>query len=237
MTRNAAGVLTASNIALPDNLKLKTFRDGFRTRFCEALLARRVIVVEGKTELVAYSAVARRSAELAPANYQRLDTLGWVPFDAGGQTTVASFATFFRGLGKTVATIFDQQALPERQAILASCDAAFEQPYTGFEHLLAAEVSVPTQAWFVRFFVGAGEWPQALNNLVPPQGSPDETYRAAFLALFKHKKGDDYLTVFFEQCQVGHFPPTMLGIITALKNLAAPPPAPPVPPAQADIFA
>src|SRR5690606_28788773 len=60
MTRNAAGVLTASNIALPDNLKLKTFRDGFRTRFCEALLARRVIVVEGKTELVAYSAVARR---------------------------------------------------------------------------------------------------------------------------------------------------------------------------------
>ena len=33
MTRNATGVLTASNIALPDNLKLKTFRDGFRTRF------------------------------------------------------------------------------------------------------------------------------------------------------------------------------------------------------------
>ncbi|MEH2472033.1 putative ATP-dependent endonuclease of OLD family [Nitrobacteraceae bacterium AZCC 2161] len=53
LTRNAAGLLTASNIALPDNLKLKTFRDGFRTRFCEALLARRIIVVEGKTELVA----------------------------------------------------------------------------------------------------------------------------------------------------------------------------------------
>ena len=232
MTRNAAGVLTASNIALPDNLKLKTFRDGFRTRFCEALLARRVIVVEGKTELVAYSAVARRAAELAPASYQRLDALGWVPFDAGGQTAVASFATFFRSLGKTVATIFDQQAQPERQAILASCDAAFEQPYAGFEHLLAAEVSVPMQAWFVQFFVGAGEWPQALNNLIPQQGSPDETYRAAFLALFKHKKGDDYLTVFFEQCQVGHFPQTMLGIVTALKNLAAPP----APPAQANIF-
>ena len=238
MTRNAAGVLTASNIALPDNLKLKTFRDGFRTRFCEALLARRVIVVEGKTELVAYSAVARRAAELAPAIYQRLDSLGWVPFDAGGQTAVASFATFFHSLGKTVATIFDQQADAERQALIASCDAAFEQPYAGFEHLLAAEVSVAMQAWFVRFFVDAGEWPQALNNLVPPQGSPDETYRPAFVALFKHKKGDDYLTVFLEQCQVGHFPQTMLGIITALKNLAAPPPppSPAPPPAQANIF-
>lgn len=98
MTRNVAGVLTASNIALPENLKLKTFRDGFRTRFCEALLARRVIVVEGKTELVAYSAVARRAAELEPAHFQRLDALGWVPFDAGGQTAVASFAAFFRSL-------------------------------------------------------------------------------------------------------------------------------------------
>jgi len=237
MTRNAAGVLTASNIALPENLKLKTFRDGFRTRFCEALLARRVIVVEGKTELVAYSAVARRAAELAPADYQRLDALGWVPFDAGGQTAVASFAAFFRSLGKTVATIFDQQADAERQAIVASCDAAFEQPYAGFEHLLAAEVSVAMQAWFVQFFVGAGEWPQALNHLLPPPGSPEENYRPAFVALFKHKKGDDYLTVFLDLCQVGHFPPTMLGVITALKNLAAPPALPPLPPpAQPNIF-
>lgn len=237
MTRNAAGVLTASNIALPENLKLKTFRDGFRTRFCEALLARRVIVVEGKTELVAYSAVARRAAELAPADYQRLDALGWVPFDAGGQAAVASFAAFFRSLGKTVATIFDQQADAERQAIVASCDAAFEQPYAGFEHLLAAEVSVAMQAWFVQFFVGAGEWPQALNHLLPPPGSPEENYRSAFVALFKHKKGDDYLTVFLDLCQVGHFPPTMLRVITALKNLAAPPPPPPPrPPAQPNIF-
>jgi hypothetical protein len=98
-------------------------------------------------------------AELAPANYQRLDALGWVPFDAGGQTAIAPFAAFFRSLGKTVATIFDQQAEAARAAIVAACDAAYEQPYGGFEHLLAAEVSVPMQAWFVRFFVAAGEWP------------------------------------------------------------------------------
>ena len=233
LTRDGAGVLQAANVILPDNLKLKIFRDGFRTRFCEALLARRVIVVEGKTELVAYSAVARRAAELDPATYQRLDALGWVPFDAAGQSAVASFASFFRSLGKTVATIFDQQQPVERAAIIASCDAAFEQPYAGFEHLLRAEIAPAMQAWFVRWFVAAGEWPQALQHLVPAAGAVDDAYGQAFHELFMHKKGDDYLTVFFEQCQVGHFPATMMATIAALKQMVAPPPlGPPAEPAN-----
>jgi putative ATP-dependent endonuclease of OLD family len=80
LTRSSDGVLVAAGVVLPDNLKLKIFRDGMRTRFCEALLARRVVVVEGKTELVAYTTVARRAAELDASNYQRLDSMGWVPF-------------------------------------------------------------------------------------------------------------------------------------------------------------
>ncbi len=235
LTRDGAGVLQAANVILPDNLKLKIFRDGFRTRFCEALLARRVIVVEGKTELVAYSAVARRAAELDPATYQRLDALGWVPFDAAGQSAVASFASFFRSLGKTVATIFDQQQPVERAAIIASCEAAFEQPYAGFEHLLRAEIAPAMQTWFVRWFVAAGEWPQALRHLVPAAGAADDAYGQAFHELFMHKKGDDYLTVFFEQCQVGHFPATMMATIAALKQMVTPPP--PAPPAEpANLF-
>jgi putative ATP-dependent endonuclease of OLD family len=228
--RDATAHLTASNVVLPANLKLKIFRDGFRTRFCEALLARRVLVVEGKTEFVAYSSVARRAAELAPAQYKRLDSLGWVPFDAGGETSVAPFATFFRGLGKTVATIFDRQDPAAAAAIGLSCDRAFEQPYAGFEHLLRDEVSVPMQKWFVQWFVQQGEWPPALAHLVPPDGSPDATYTAPFLALFTHKKGDEYLTIFFGSCQVGHFPATMMRILGELRAMVEPPPAPPAPP-------
>lgn len=239
MRRDNAGLLTSTNVVLPENLKFKIFRDGFRTRFCEALLARRVLVMEGKTEFVAYSAVARRMAALAPAQHQRLDTLGWVPFDAGGQTAVASFAGFFRGLGKTVATIFDQQAPAAREAIVAASDRAFEQPYAGFEHLLRAEVWPNMQSWFVKWFVQAGEWPQALANLVPPEGAPDEQYQPAFLALFMHKKGEDYLTIFFDQCQLGHFPPTMIRILAELQAMVQPPPdapAPPGPPPQRNVF-
>jgi putative ATP-dependent endonuclease of OLD family len=82
------------------------------------------------------------------------------------------------------------------------------------------------QSWFVEWFVRAGEWPQALAHLVPAEGSPDQAYRAPFLALFTHKKGDDYLTIFFDHCQVQHFPATMMRILGELRNMVVPPPQP-----------
>ncbi|MBH1991569.1 MAG: AAA family ATPase [Sphingomonadaceae bacterium] len=230
MQRDPTALLTASAVVLPANLKLKIFRDGFRTRFCEALLARRVLVVEGKTEFVAYSAAARRAAECLPAQHKRLDSLGWVPFDAGGDTNVAGFARFFKSLGKTVATIFDQQQPLVAAGIALECDKAFEQPYAGFEHLLQAEVALNMQKWFVDWFVQAGEWPQALQHLVPADGSPDAAYTGPFLALFTHKKGDEYLTIFFSQCAVGHMPATMMRILGELRAMVEPPPPVPVPP-------
>jgi putative ATP-dependent endonuclease of OLD family len=227
--RDGAGVLQVANVVLPEKLKLKIFRDGLRTRFCEALLARRVIVMEGKTELVAYSTVARRAAELDPVTYQRLDTLGWVPFDATGQSGVASFAAFFRSLGKTVATIFDQQPPTELAAITAACHASFQQPYAGFEQLLYTEAAPIAQAWFVKFLVESGEWPTALAGQIPPVGSPDDAYRSPLYALFAHKKGDEFLAMFFNACLIEHFPASMLTTLRSLKAMVISPlPSPPL---------
>lgn len=223
LARSGDGILVASAVALPDNLKLKLFRDGMRTRFCEALLARRVLVVEGKTELVAYTAVARRAAELDATNYQRLDSMGWVPFDATGHGGVASFAAFFRSLGKTVATIFDKQAPASLAAITASCDAAFEQQYAGFEQLLQAEAATNAQADFVKYLIGQNEWPAALQAFVPADGSPDQAYSEALFRLFTHKKGDEFLSVFFNGCVMEHFPASMLTTIKKLRAMAMPP--------------
>jgi putative ATP-dependent endonuclease of OLD family len=179
-----------------------------------------------------------------PQSSHQQITSDWTRSDGFRSTPVAKprslrLQHFFEASGKPLPRSSTNKLTPSARAIVASCDVPFEQPYAGFEHLLAAEVSVAMQAWFVQFFVRAGEWPQALNHLVPPPGSPEENYRPAFVALFMHKKGDDYLTVFLDLCQVGHFPPTMLRVITALKNLAAPPPPPPPPPsppAQPNIF-
>jgi putative ATP-dependent endonuclease of OLD family len=39
LSRDASGTLAQSAIVLPDSIKLKRFRQEFRTRFCEGLLA------------------------------------------------------------------------------------------------------------------------------------------------------------------------------------------------------
>ncbi|MYC30344.1 MAG: AAA family ATPase, partial [Chloroflexi bacterium] len=44
--RDTSGILALKSIALPDNVKLKRYRQEFRTRFCEGLLARRGLVAE-----------------------------------------------------------------------------------------------------------------------------------------------------------------------------------------------
>ncbi len=167
LTRDNAGLLTATSVVLPDNLKLKIFRDGFRTRFCEALLARRVIVVEVRRN---WSPTVLWRVERL--NLPRRNTSGSMHLGGCPSTRVAKrrwhrLPTFFRGLGKTVATIFDQQQPEARAAIVAACHAPFEQPYAGFEHMLQAEVSPAMQAWFVQWFAGAGEWPPALAHLIP----------------------------------------------------------------------
>jgi putative ATP-dependent endonuclease of OLD family len=74
--RDADGVLARQAIALPANVKLKRYRQQFRTRFCEGLLARRILVAEGATEASAFPAACRRLAELKPDTYSSLEALG-----------------------------------------------------------------------------------------------------------------------------------------------------------------
>ncbi len=66
LSRSKCGDLAQSPINLPDSVKPKRYRQEFRTRFCEGLLARRIMIAEGATEAAALPAVCRRLAELNP---------------------------------------------------------------------------------------------------------------------------------------------------------------------------
>ena len=68
LARDAAGVLNQSPIALPNCVKPKRYRQEFRTRFCEGLLTRRILIAEGATEASAFSVVCQRLAELQARN-------------------------------------------------------------------------------------------------------------------------------------------------------------------------
>ncbi len=73
LSRSDDGVLSQAKIALPDSVKHKRYRQEFRTRFCEGLLSRRVIIAEGATEATFFPVATRRLAELNPATYASLD--------------------------------------------------------------------------------------------------------------------------------------------------------------------
>src|SRR5208282_1581808 len=97
--RDADGVLARQAIALPANVKLKRYRQQFRTRFCEGLLARRILVAEGATEASAFPAACRRLAELKPDTYSSLEALGVCIVDSGGESDIPGMAQLYRELG------------------------------------------------------------------------------------------------------------------------------------------
>ena len=65
MSRSGDGLLSQASVNLPESVKHKRYRQEFRTRFCEGLLSRRMLLAEGATEATAFPAVARRLKVLA----------------------------------------------------------------------------------------------------------------------------------------------------------------------------
>jgi putative ATP-dependent endonuclease of OLD family len=100
LSRANDGVLSQAQIALPDSVKHKRYRQEFRTRFCEGLLSRRVLIAEGATEASAFPVAARRLSELNPATYASLEALGICIIDAGTESQIADLAGLYKGLGK-----------------------------------------------------------------------------------------------------------------------------------------
>jgi hypothetical protein len=138
---------------------------------------------------------------------------------------VAPYAAFFRGLGKTVATIFDQQQPADFAAIKAASHFTFQQPFSGFEELVVAEMSTSAQARFVRQLEADGEWPPSIAARLPASGAPDSAYPPALFELLKHKKGDEYVPELFGQAGLAELPATVLTTLAALRTHTAPPPA------------
>ena len=132
LTRSAHGELRQSTIVLPDSVKLKRYRQQFRTRFCEALLARRVLIAEGATEATALPAAARRLSELKPATYAPLEALGISILDAGSETQVEDLASLYKSLGKETFALCDKQPDERKKAIEGKVKALFMHEETGF---------------------------------------------------------------------------------------------------------
>lgn len=217
--QHATGTMSTTRIALPSSLKAKVFRSGLRTRFCEALLARRVLVTEGDTEAESYATLAKTAARANPLKYARLDTRGWAIFDAQGETNVAGFAKFFRGLGKQVAAVFDQQPAERLKDIEASSDLSFEQQYSGFEALIIAEVPADAQRAYVDDLIATDAWP---SHIQEPEDEEDASYAKSLRKLLQKGKGDRYAAELLMVLTENQFPQTMTEVLEELKKASEP---------------
>jgi putative ATP-dependent endonuclease of OLD family len=199
LRRSEEGQLAQATVVLPDSVKLKRYRQQFRTRFCEGLLSRRVLLAEGATEAAALPAAARRLSELSPATFASLEALGVAVLDAGSETQIADLAKLYKGLGKETFAFCDKQSEDRKQAIEAEVTALFMHGEAGFEDLVFKNT---TQAALERF-AAALDWPPHLKQKYP---NLKKNTTEALKEYFGWSKGNWGLADYLAQCSEAEIP-------------------------------
>ena len=218
LERDGEGVLEQKAITLPDNVKLKRYRQQFRTRFCEGLLARRVLVAEGATETSAFSVACRRLAELKPDSYASLEALGVCIVDVGGETAISGIARLYRGLGKRAFAICDKQGDANKDLIEAQVELLLMHEEKGFEAMVLQGTTEAALKRFTKLI----DWPQDLA-----QKYPDPEARAAdsLTDYFARSKGNWGIADFLAQCSEAEIPQWLRDAAVNLKDACLPTPA------------
>ncbi|WP_170429806.1 ATP-dependent nuclease [Ruegeria arenilitoris] len=213
--RTSAGELSRQSINLPANLKLKVYRQDFRTRFCEGLLSRRVLVAEGETETTAFPVVCRRLAELAPQKYKSLEALGVCTLNAGSDSKIPSMATLFKGLGKRTFALCDKQDAASQAQIESEVELLLMHEKKGFEALVVQGTTEDA----LKRFAGSIEWPPHLAAKYP---DPVADASNALSDYFSWAKGNWGIADFLAQCSEAEIPEWLRDACTSLMNTCDP---------------
>lgn len=216
--RDGEGILGQKAITLPDNVKLKRYRQQFRTRFCEGLLARRVLVAEGATETSAFPVACRRLAELQPDTYASLEALGICVVDAGGESDIAGMAKLYRDLGKRTFAICDKQSDANKALIEAQVELLLMHEEKGFEAMVLKGTTEAALKRFTKLI----DWPQDLAQKYP---NPEAQAAAALTDYFAKSKGNWGIADFLAQCSEAEMPQWLRDAAVKLKDACFPAPA------------
>ena len=217
LSRSGDGVLIQAVVSLPESVKQKRYRQEFRTRFCEGLLARRILLAEGATEATAFPAVARRLAELDPAKYNSLEVLGICTIDAGTESQLADLGGLYRGLGKTVYAVCDSQTAANEAAIRTQVDELFMHNEKGIEDLVLNN----TTAAALERFADILAWPPHLAAKYP---DPKADIVNAVGEYLGWAKGNWGLAEFLAQCNEDEIPEWMRETCIRIRELSQPVP-------------
>jgi len=224
LSRDNSGTLSQAQIALPDSVKHKRYRQEFRTRFCEGLLSRRVLIAEGATEASAFPVAARRLSELNAATYTSIEALGICIIDAGTESQIADLAGLYKGLGKRTFGLCDKQTDAAKASIEAQVERLFMHDEKGIEDLILKNT---TQEALERFS-DALDWPPHILGKFP---DPKVNPIPALKEYFGWAKGNWGIADFLGQCSEAEIPSWIRDACITLKAICDPPTAPIAPPA------
>jgi len=216
LMRATDGTLKQFAIDLPPSIKHKRYRQEFRTRFCEGLLARRILLAEGATEAASLPAAARRLAEVNPSAYSSFEALGLCTIDAGGDGNIADLGKLYSNLGKVVYAVCDKQAAPNQAAIEARVAKLFMHNETDIEKLVLKNT---TQAALERFI----DCIQLPPHLTSKYAIPKADALDVITEFFAWAKGNWGLAEFLSQCSEAEIPEWIRNTCRELRDLCQPP--------------
>ena len=216
------GVMKVSSAGMPPNVKVKGYQEELRKRFCETLLARRVLIVEGRTELDVYSAAARKLQKLHQDEHISFETLGISPINAESDSKISPLGEYYRGMNKKVYAIFDKQDVSSREKITSSVDYAFEAAEHGIENVVLKGVEGSVLRKFAMKLVSEGDWPSHLKRCTPNDSMTDDEIYNALFDYMTGKKGEGALARLVVFCNEDEMPAfvrdTIYSIAETIKN-------------------
>ena len=210
--RDDDGVLVRKSIELPDNVKPKRYRQEFRTRFCEGLLARRVLVAEGATEAAVFPVVCRRLAELNPYTYASLEVIGVCVVDAGGESQIPGTAKLYKDLGKKTFAICDKQSDLNLARIEEQVDLLLMHEEKGFEDMVMNDT---TDEALQRFAEKTELLPDLNQKCSVPKAQVNDVLRE----YFGKSKGSWGIADFIAQCTEDEIPQWLKDAAVKVKNI------------------
>jgi putative ATP-dependent endonuclease of OLD family len=219
------GVLSAVIASYPPSVKAKGYKAEVRKRFCEALLSRRVLIAEGRTEYDAYPAAARRLHELHPTEFRSLEALGIAIVDADGDSNIAPIGEHYKKLGKKVYAVFDHQEAEQKAKIVAAVNDSYEAIEKGFENVLLNGTTEEALRRYANQVVNDGEWPSHLSTKMP---KPETTYPNLLEGMrefFKWAKGNGAAADFLMTCTREEMPKFIVETLSAIRYSVEPPKA------------
>lgn len=211
------GIVNGIPADISELTKKKNFRLEFRKKYSEALLARRVLIVEGRTEFDALPAASRKLNQIDEKRFKTLEAMGIAIIDAEGDSNIAPLATLLKKLGKKTYGVYDLQEDPQKTKILTALDVACESAESSFEKLLVSESDETNLKKFSLKLVTDGEWPTHITPK-PTAALPVDQIKDVMKKFFEHTKGSGTAADFIMTCDEAQIPQYIKESLLSIQN-------------------